>query len=70
MKKVQNNKNGSFNTMMSREKEINARKIKITIGCRGKPFGREKKPQVSKDEYPLLCQALYYVKMEVSLVQW
>ena len=41
-----------------------------------KPFGREKKrkkekkPWVSKDQYPLLYQALYYVKMEVSLVQW
>ena len=31
--KAQNNKNGSFNSMMSREKESKARKVKMAIGC-------------------------------------
>ena len=30
--KAQNNKKGSFNTMMSRKKESNARKVKMTVG--------------------------------------
>ena len=31
--KDQNNENGSFNTMMSRKNESNARKVKMIVGC-------------------------------------
>ena len=33
MKKLKNNKNGSFNIIMSREKESSARKVKMAMGC-------------------------------------
>ena len=52
MKKLESDKNKSFNIIKSREKESIARKIKKTNNVRGKPLGRDEKPQVSKGECP------------------
>ena len=41
--KAQNNKNGSFNTITLREKEIIARKVKITMGCTWKTIWKGEK---------------------------
>ena len=60
MKKLESDKNESFNII--REKESITRKVKKAKNVHGKPLGRDEKPQVSKREYPLLFQALYNVK--------
>ena len=52
MKKLESDKNKSFNIIKSREKESIARKIKKANNVRGKPLGRDEKPQVSKGECP------------------
>ena len=43
MKKLKTIKYGSFNTMTSREKEIIARKVKITMGCTWKTIWKGEK---------------------------
>ena len=60
MKKLESDKNESFNII--REKESITRKVKKAKNVHGKPLGRDEKPRVSKREYPLLFQALYNVK--------
>ena len=72
VKKLENNKkNGSFNTVMSREKESNASEGKgDNMMYVEKPFGMKKKPRVNKDQYPLPCQALYHVKMECTMLMF
>ena len=60
MKKLESDKNESFNII--REKESIARKVKKAKNVREKPLGRDKKPSMSMGECPLLFQALYYVK--------
>ena len=62
MKKLESDKNESFNIIKSREKESIARKVKKAKNVCGKPLGRDEKPWVSMGECPLLFQALYYVK--------
>ena len=52
MKKPKNTKNESFNTLKSREKESITWKVKKTWEIRGKPFGRDEKPRVSKGNVP------------------
>ena len=62
MKKLESDKNESFNIIKSREKESIAKKLKKTKNVHGKPLRRDGKPWVSKGECPLLFQTLYYVK--------
>ena len=62
MKKLESDKNESFNIIKSREKESIARKVKKAKNVCWKPLGRDEKPWVSMGECPLLFQALYYVK--------
>ena len=62
MKKLESDKNKSFNIIKSREKESIASKIKKTNNIHGKPLRMGEKPRVSKGECLLLLQALYYVK--------
>ena len=52
MKNLESDKNKSFNIIKSREKESIARKIKKTNNVRGKPLGRDEKPQVSRGDCP------------------
>ena len=52
MKKLESDKNKSFNIIKSREKESIASKIKKTNNIHGKPLGRDEKPQMSKGECP------------------
>ena len=44
-----NNKNGNFNTITSKECKGITRKIKKARDIRGKPLGRDEKPQRVKD---------------------
>ena len=44
MKKLKNNKNGSFNTLTSREMESITWKVKKAWENTRKPFGRDEKP--------------------------
>ena len=69
MKNLESDKNESFNIIKSREKESVARKIKKTNNVRGKPLGRDEKPQVSKGECPYSFKLSIMCKMEVFLVQ-
>ena len=69
MKKLGRDKNESFNIIKSRKKESIARKVKKTRDVCGKPLRKGEKPWVRKGGCPLLLQVLYYVKMEVFLVQ-
>ena len=69
MKKLKNDKIESFNIIMSREKESSARKVNITMGCTPKTLYRGIKNYGQVRVCPLLCQAFYYMKIEVSLVQ-
>ena len=62
MKKLESDKNGSFNILKLREKESIARKVKKAKNVCGKPLGRDEKSRVSKGESPLLLQVLYYVR--------
>ena len=59
MKKLESDKNESFNIIKSREKESIARKVKKTNNVHGKPLRRDEKPRVSKGKCPLLFQALW-----------
>ena len=62
MKKLESDKNESFNIIKSRDKGSIARKVKKTKNVHEKPLRRDEKPRVSKGECPLLFQTLYYVK--------
>ena len=52
MEKLKDDKNENFNTLMSREKESIAWKVKKACEIRGKPFERNEKPQVKKGNIP------------------
>ena len=53
MKKLKNNKNENFNTLTSRECKSEIEKVKETWEIRGKPFGKDEKPRVSKGRMSL-----------------
>ena len=50
MKKLRKDKNEIFNILMSREKESITWKVKKIWEIRGKPFGKDEKPWVSKGD--------------------
>ena len=65
MKKLKNNKNENFNTLTSRECKSETEKVKETRETRGKPFGRDEKPWVSKGRMSptpkstLFCESVF-----------
>jgi len=52
---LKKNKNGSFDTMMSREKESNARRDKMTMGCTWKTLWKGEKTTSERGSSFVLC---------------